>query len=244
MKATLEKLAIGETLSRSESNVAMEQFISGDVLEVQLASFLSLLRSRPVTLDELSGFHDVLAERQIKVDLGDETTIDLCGTGGDGKGTFNISTLSSFIVAGAGGRVVKHGNYGLSSLCGSSTVLEELGIPLTADVDVLKRSLERASIAILHAPLFQPALKVVAPLRRTLGIRTIFNLLGPILNPARPICQVIGCTNQAVLRMYSYFLMRQGKDFAVVSSEDGYDEVSLTAPFRMRTGRSERHYSP
>jgi anthranilate phosphoribosyltransferase len=232
MKQLLNTLVAGRTLSESDARNLATKIVSSEISPVQSAASLALLASRSLSTSEIAGFRDVVFEHRTPVDLGTDETIDVCGTGGDHKNTFNISTIASFIVAGAGVKVAKHGNYGISSLCGSSTVLEKLGVQFTADSSVLKRQLEECSICYLHAPLFHPVLKQIAPLRRDLGIRTIFNLLGPLLNPASPKYQLIGVPDYNTLSLFRDYLADNAeKRFFVVSSKDGYDEVSLTDDF-------------
>lgn len=244
MREILERLIQGEKLSRNEAQVLLHSIVTQDTLPVQLGALLALFRTRPLTVDELHGFRDALFELRVPLDLGTRDVIDVCGTGGDLKGSFNISTTTAFVVAGAGKKVAKHGNYSLSSLCGSSNVLEHLGVALTADANVLKRCLDEAGICFIHAPLFQPALKRVAPVRRELGIRTFFNILGPLLNPVSPKFQLIGTATRETLLLYGYYLERTDISFAVAHSPDGYDEVSLTGPFYIRTREEERVYDP
>lgn len=195
---------------------------------------------RAISEHELQGFVDALLDLCIPVDLDGLPTIDLCGTGGDGKNTFNISTLSSFVVAGAGYKVTKHGNYGVSSKCGSSDLLETLGYKFTNDVDVLRRQLDKSNICFLHAPMFHPAMKSVAPIRKQLGVKTFFNMLGPLVNPARPKYQMAGVFNLELARLYAYLFQQQpDKRFSVIHAMDGYDEISLTGSFKMKTQNSD-----
>jgi anthranilate phosphoribosyltransferase len=195
----------------------------------QTAAFLTVYMMRSVTTEELEGFRDALLELCHAVDLSDYEPIDLCGTGGDGKNTFNISTLASFVTAGAGVPVAKHGNYGVSSTCGSSNVLEFLGIRFSREEDFLRRCMEEAGICILHAPLFHPAMKQVAPIRRELGVKTFFNMLGPMVNPAFPKYQMVGVFNLELARMYGYLYQNTDKTFSILHGLDGYDEISLTS---------------
>ena len=194
---------------------------------------------RPITVEELKGFRDALLELCIPVDLSAYNAIDLCGTGGDGKDTFNISTLSSFVTAGAGIKVSKHGNYGVSSACGSSNVLEHLGIKFTNDVDFLERAIDQAGICILHAPLFHPAMKNVAPIRRELGVKTFFNMLGPMVNPSFPKNQMVGVFNLELARMYGYLYQNTDKNYTILHALDGYDEISLTSDAKAIQNKSE-----
>jgi len=249
MKVVLESLLSGDLLSADQAEELMGMLVSEETDTVHAAACLGLLQSRPLSVHEVLGFRAALSARGKKVDLTttleiDEPLIDLCGTGGDRKGAFNISTLAAFVVAGAGVKVAKHGNYGLSSLCGSSTALEHLGVAFTADEATLQEALAHAGIVCLHAPLFQPALKQIAPLRKSLGIRTVFNLLGPLLNPASPSHQLVGVATPDVLRLYSYVLERTKTRYAVVYTEDGYDEISLTGASRIRTDHGEHRYLP
>ena len=199
---------------------------------------------RSITIEELRGFRDALLELCIPVDLDGLNTIDLCGTGGDGKDTFNISTLSSFVTAGAGVKVTKHGNYGVSSACGSSNVMEYLGIKFTNDIDFLKRSINETGICVLHAPLFHPAMKNVAPIRKALGVKTFFNMLGPMVNPAFPKNQMVGVFNLELLRLYGYLYQESDKNYAVVHALDGYDEISLTGKTKVISNSSELLFTP
>ena len=183
---------------------------------------------RSITIEELEGFRDALLDLCIAVDLSEYNPIDLCGTGGDGKDTFNISTLASFVTAGAGVHVTKHGNYGVSSSCGSSNVMEYLGIKFSNNPDFLKQSIENAGICVLHAPLFHPAMKEVAPVRRALAVKTFFNMLGPMVNPAFPKNQLVGVFNLELARMYGYLYQKTNKNFTILHAIDGYDEIALT----------------
>ena len=199
---------------------------------------------RSVTIEELEGFRDALLELCLAVDLSDYDPIDLCGTGGDGKDTFNISTLASFVTAGAGIHVTKHGNYGVSSKCGSSNVMEFLGIKFSNDPDFLKKSIEEAGICVLHAPLFHPAMKNVAPIRRELAVKTFFNMLGPMVNPAFPKNQMVGVFNLELARMYGYLYQNTDKNFTVLHALDGYDEISLTGATKLISNASESMLTP
>ena len=199
---------------------------------------------RSITVNELQGFRDALLELCLAVDLQTYDPIDLCGTGGDGKDTFNISTLSSFITAGAGVAVAKHGNYGVSSACGSSNILEALGVKFSNDKDHLKRAMETANICVLHAPLFHPAMKNVAPIRKALGIKTFFNMLGPMVNPSFPKHQMVGVFNLELLRLYNYLYQKTDKNYSIVHDLGGYDELSLTNNAKIATNHSELLFSP
>ena len=244
IKQTLKYLFEYKTLGREQAreillNIAKEQFNHSEMV-----AFLSVYMMRPITVEELSGFMDALKELGTKVDLRGVETIDLCGTGGDGKNTFNISTLSSFVVAGAGIKVAKHGNYGVSSNCGSSNVLESLGYRFTADQEILNRQLDQANICFLHAPLFNQAMKVVAPIRKELGIKTFFNMLGPLVNPANPKNQMSGVYNLELGRLYNYLFQQTDKRYAIVHALDGYDEVSLTGAFKIFSNQGEQIIQP
>jgi len=195
---------------------------------------------RSITIEELQGFTDALQELWVPVDLAGYDTIDIVGTGGDGKDTFNISTLSCFIVAGTGNKVSKHGNYGASSISGASNVMEQLGYKFKNNTDALKKEVETANICFLHAPLFHPALKIVGPIRKNLGLRTFFNMLGPMVNPASPKYQLVGVYNLEMARIYNYLLQQTGKAFTIIHSLDGYDEISLTGDTKVITNKGEK----
>jgi len=210
----------------------------------QIVSFLTVYMMRSISLEELEGFRSALLELCIAIDLSEFDTIDLCGTGGDGKDTFNISTLSSFVTAGAGVKVTKHGNYGVSSGCGSSNVLEALGVKFSNDPDFLKRCVDQAGICILHAPLFHPAMKNVAPVRRELGVKTFFNMLGPLVNPAFPKNQLTGVFNLELARLYHYLFQKTDTNFTILYALDGYDEISLTGPTKAFSKNSEGILTP
>lgn len=240
MKSQLEDLVDGRKLSVDEARELVHAVLHDGTSAAHLAAFLTLFRMRGVSVDELDGFAQALLELATPVDLAPHEVLDVCGTGGDNRGTFNISTVTAFVLAGAGYRVAKHGNYAVSSACGSSNVLEELGVPLASDRDTLLRTLERSNVCFIHAPLFHPALKKAAPVRRELGFRTVFNMLGPLINPARPMCQVNGVYDRQVLRLYGAILRRRGIRFAALLSGDGHDEVTLTAPLSVVTNRGEK----
>lgn len=244
MKDILNQLFKNQTLSRNDAKQVLLKITHGDYNTSQIVAFLTVFQLRNVTLDELTGFRDALLELCIPVDLSDFETIDLCGTGGDGKDTFNISTLASFVVAGTGAKVAKHGNYGVSSTCGSSNILEYFGYEFSANQDKLKRELDKANICFLHAPKFNPAMKNIAPIRRELGIKTFFNMLGPMVNPASPNNQLIGVFNNELGRIYNYIYQNLNKNYAIVHSLDGYDEVSLTGDFKLLTQQLDSVISP
>jgi anthranilate phosphoribosyltransferase len=198
---------------------------------------------RSIKTEELEGFRDAMLELCVPVKL-DVPAMDVCGTGGDGKNTFNISTLSAFVVAAAGQPVAKHGNYGVSSVSGSSNVLEYFGYQFTNDVDELKRSLDRANICFMHAPLFHPAMKNVAPIRKELGVKTFFNMLGPMVNPAFPKKQLVGVFSLELARQYGYLYQQTDKEFLILHSVDGFDEISLTGSFKFYSNSGENVMSP
>jgi len=228
MKKILNHLFENKSFSRSESQRILTAIASGEFNNSQIAAFITAFGMRNITVAELQGFRDAMLDLCVKVNLSDYELIDLCGTGGDGKDTFNISTLASFIVAGAGYKVAKHGNYGVSSGCGSSNVMEYLGYQFTADEDELKRSLDRAGICFIHAPLFNPAMKIVAPIRKDLGVKTFFNMLGPMANPAQPKNQIVGVFSLELARLYAYLYQETDKNYTIIHAVDGFDEISLT----------------
>lgn len=244
MKAILNRLIQHQQLSKEEARQMIINIADGQYNTSQIASFLTVYMMRSISLEELEGFRAALLELCIAIDLSEFDTIDLCGTGGDGKDTFNISTLSSFVTAGAGIKVTKHGNYGVSSGCGSSNVLEALGIKFSNDQDFLKRCVDQAGICILHAPLFHPAMKNVAPVRRELGVKTFFNMLGPLVNPAFPKNQLTGVFNLELARLYHYLFQKTDTNFTILYALDGYDEISLTGPTKAFSKNSERVLSP
>lgn len=216
MKAILNRLINHQKLSKEESRQMIINIADGQYNSSQIASFLTVYMMRSISLDELEGFRSALLELCILIDLDEYDTIDLCGTGGDGKDTFNISTLSSFVTAGAGVKVTKHGNYGVSSGCGSSNVLEALGVKFSNEKNFLKRCLDKAGICILHAPLFHPAMKNIAPVRRELGVKTFFNMLGPLVNPVLPKNQLTGVFNLELARLYNYLFQKTNINFTIL----------------------------
>jgi len=244
MKQLLNRLINQENISSEEAKQVLVNISNGIYNQSQTASFLTVFMMRSITLEELKGFRDALLELCIPIDLKDFNAIDLCGTGGDGKDTFNISTLSSFVTAGAGVKVSKHGNYGVSSACGSSNVMEHLGIKFSNDEDFLKHAIDKAGICVLHAPLFHPAMKNVAPIRRELGVKTFFNMLGPMVNPSFPKNQMVGVFNLELLRLYGYLYQNTGKNYSIVHALDGYDEISLTGKTKVISNHSETMFSP
>jgi len=243
MKHVLNRLINHETISAAEAKQILINISKGDYNQSQIAAFLTIFMMRTVTLEELRGFRDALLELCVPVDLAAYNPIDLCGTGGDGKDTFNISTLSSFVTAAAGVPVAKHGNYGVSSACGSSNVLESLGVKFSNDVDFLERAIATTGICVLHAPLFHPAMKNVAPIRRELGVKTFFNMLGPMVNPAFPKNQMVGVFNLELLRLYNYLYQDSDKNYSIVHDLGGYDEISLTNTVKIVSNDSEVLFS-
>lgn len=244
MKNLLNRLINHESISSEEAKKVLVNISKGEYNQSQIAAFLTVYMMRSITLEELRGFRDALLELCIPIDLKDFNAIDLCGTGGDGKDTFNISTLASFVTAGAGVNVAKHGNYGVSSACGSSNVMEYLGIKFSSDEDFLKRSIDKAGICVLHAPLFHPAMKNVAPIRRELGVKTFFNMLGPMVNPSFPKNQMVGVFNLELLRLYGYLYQNTDKNYSIVHALDGYDEISLTGQAKVISNHAETMFSP
>ena len=243
MKAILNHLFEHKTFSREESKQILTDLALGKYNNSQIAAFMTAYCMRSITVSELEGFRDAMLELCLEVDLETENLIDLCGTGGDGKDTFNISTLASFVVAGAGYKVAKHGNYGVSSGCGSSNVMEFLGYQFTSDTDKLKTSIDNSNICFLHAPLFHPAMKTVAPIRRELGVKTFFNMLGPLVNPAKPANQLVGVFNLELARVYAYLYQKSNKNYTILNALDGYDEVSLTCDFKTFSAEGEKIHS-
>ena len=243
MKDIINKLSSHNTLSKDEAKEVLLNISKGKYNNSHISSFLTIFMMRNITLEELQGFKEALLELCIKIDLSDYNTIDLCGTGGDNKDTFNISTLSAFVTAGAKVNVSKHGNYGVSSSCGSSNVLEFLGIKFSNEKDFLKKSIEKSGICILHAPLFHPAMKNVAPIRKELGLKTFFNILWPLVNPSFPKNQIVGVFNLEVARLYSYLFQKTNKNYAIIHSLDGYDEISLTGNVKIITRNEENIFS-
>ncbi len=244
MKHILNRLINQESISSEEAKQVLVNISKGDYNQSQIASFLTVYMMRSITIEELQGFRDALLELCVHVELDEYNGIDLCGTGGDGKDTFNISTLASFVTAGAGVNVTKHGNYGVSSACGSSNVLEHLGVKFTSDIDFLKKSLDTAGICIMHAPLFHPAMKNVAPIRKDLGVKTFFNMLGPMVNPAFPKNQMVGVFSLELLRLYGYLYQNTDKNYTILHALDGYDEISLTGPTKVVKNSSEQMLNP
>ncbi|RMG84908.1 MAG: anthranilate phosphoribosyltransferase [Bacteroidetes bacterium] len=244
MKKILSRLYQHETLTRDEAREVLVRMSAGEMNAAQMASFMTVYLMRNITVPEIEGFRDALLEMRVPIDLGGIESIDIVGTGGDGKNTFNISTCAAIVVAGAGYKVTKHGNNSASSVSGSSNVLQHFGYVFSADPDTLLRQLERSNFCFFHAPFFHPAMKAVAPVRRELGVKTFFNMLGPLVNPARPTHQLFGTFSLELSRLYQYILQESGQSFAVVYALDGYDEISLTGDVKVRTPNGESLLSP
>ena len=244
MNRILQNLFEHKSLSREEACDIMLNIADGKYNDNQLSAFMTVFLMRSITPAELTGFRDAILQRRVAVDFGETRAIDIVGTGGDGKNTFNISTASCFVVAGAGRKVVKHGNYGASSVSGASNVLEQHGVKFSADPERLALSLEKSGVSFMHAPFFSPALKSVGPVRRSLRMRTFFNMLGPLVNPTLPKNQLLGVYNLKLLRLYRYIAQNEGINCTIVHSLDGYDEISLTSPFKVATNTSERVLTP
>lgn len=244
MRHIISHLTAHKTLSSEEARQILSDIAKGKYSEVEMASFLTIFLMRSVTVEELTGFRDALLEHCLRIDLDQENLIDLCGTGGDAKDTFNISTLASFVTAGAGAKVAKHGNYSVSSSCGSSNILEHFDYQFTNNQDNLRKQVAEAGICFLHAPLFNPAMKNVAPVRRQLRVKTFFNMLGPMVNPAFPNKQLVGVFSLELARLYGYIYQKSNKDFVILHSLDGYDEISLTGAFKSITNTGEQLLHP
>ena len=244
MKELLNRLINHETISKEEAKQALFNISNGEYNESQIAAFLTVYMMRSVTIAELEGFRDALLELCVAIDLSAYNPIDLCGTGGDGKNTFNISTTASFVTAGAGVHVAKHGNYGVSSVSGSSNAMEHLGIRFSNNADFLEKCIDKAGICVLHAPLFHPAMKKVAPIRKSLAVKTFFNMLGPMVNPAFPKNQLVGVFNLELARMYGYLYQNTDKNFSILYALDGYDEISLTSDTKIISNQTESMLKP
>jgi len=244
MKKILQYLFEHKTLSREEARQVLIDISNGQYNEAEITAFITVFLMRSITIPELGGFRDALLELCRKVDLGSTPVMDIVGTGGDGKNTFNISTLACFIVAGTGQKVAKHGNYGATTISGASNVMEKMGYKFKTENDALKKEVEEANICFLHAPVFHPALKVVAPIRKNLGVRTFFNMLGPMVNPASPAFQLVGVYNLEMARIYNYLLQQTEAAFTIIHGLDGYDEISLTNDTKVITAGGEKIYTP
>ena len=243
MKEILAHLFEYKSFSRKEAYDILTNIATGKYDTHQIAAFMTIYGMRSIRVEELGGFRDAMYDLCHKLDFNGYDLIDMCGTGGDGKNTFNISTLASFVVAGAGYKVAKHGNVGVSSGCGSSNVMESLGYTFSADKDILQKQLEEANICFLHAPLFHPAMKTVAPIRRALGVKTFFNMLGPLTNPANPKFQSVGVFSLELARLYAYLYQQTEKQYSIIHSLDGYDEISLTGDFKIINNAGENYYT-
>lgn len=243
MKEILNELIGYRSLDKATARQVLMDLASDKYNASQMSAFITVYMMRAITIDELEGFRDAMLELCIPVET-DLPVIDVCGTGGDGKNTFNISTLSSFVVAAAGQPVAKHGNYGVSSVSGSSNVMEHFGYQFSNDLTKLNKELEQANIFFMHAPLFHPAMKNIAPIRKELGVKTFFNMLGPMVNPARPPRQLVGVFSLEMARQYGYLYQQGKKDYVILHDLNGYDEVSLTGPFKMFTNLGEDQLEP
>ncbi|MCD8043902.1 MAG: anthranilate phosphoribosyltransferase [Tannerellaceae bacterium] len=244
MKDILYRLFEHQFLGKEEAKEILQNIAEGKYNDCQISSLITVFLMRNISVEELTGFREALLEMRVPVDLSEYKVIDIVGTGGDGKNTFNISTAACFAVAGAGYPVVKHGNYGATSVSGASNVMEQHGIVFSKDISKLRESMDKCNMAYLHAPLFNPALKAVAPVRKSLAVRTFFNMLGPLVNPVIPTYQLLGVYNLPLLRLYSYTYQESGTRFGVVHSLDGYDEISLTSEFKVSMPEMEKIYTP
>lgn len=244
MKKILQYLFEHKTLSREQARDVLTRIARGEYNESEMTAFITVFLMRSIVIEELQGFRDALLDLCVRVDLNGHEAIDIVGTGGDGKNTFNISTLACFIVAGTGQKVAKHGNYGASSISGASNVMEQLGYKFKNDTDRLRKEVEAAGICFLHAPLFHPALKTVGPIRKNLGVRTFFNMLGPMVNPAAPATQLVGVYNLEMARIYNYLLQQIEGRFTIIHSLDGYDEISLTGDTKVINNGGEKIMTP
>jgi anthranilate phosphoribosyltransferase len=232
MRKILNYLFNHRTLNRQEAEELLINIASNKYSESEIAAFITVYLMRSITVEELSGFRDAMLNLCLRIDLSDFDTIDVCGTGGDGKDTFNISTLTTFVLAGTGIKVAKHGNYAVTSACGSSNILEHFGYKFSVDEDKLRREIDKAGVCFLHAPLFNPAMKTVVPVRRALKVKTFFNMLGPMVNPSFPRKQMIGVYSLELARLYNYLYQMSDIQYTIIHSLDGYDEVSLTDGFK------------
>lgn len=244
MKEVLNKMLNHEELSRTETRDIIVGITKDEFPTEQITALLTGLQMRGVTVDELLGFRDGILATGVKALLDCDKYIDVVGTGGDRKNTFNISTTSCFVIAGAGYKVAKHGNYAATSVSGASNVIHHHGVKFTADIDKLNRSINEAGIVYLHAQLFASAMKFVGPIRKALQFPTVFNLLGPLVNPSQPKAQLLGVANLDQMRLYRQVYQKLGIDYGIVNSIDGYDEISLTGDFKVATNNYERVFSP
>lgn len=244
MKEILNRMLNHEELSREEMKEILVGITKSEFPQEQITALLTALQMRGVTVDELLGFRDGILETGVPVPLECDRYIDVVGTGGDRKNTFNISTTACFVIAGAGYKVAKHGNYSATSISGASNVIANHGIKFSDDIGQLNRSLNEAGIVYLHAQLFARAMKFVGPIRKALQFPTVFNLLGPIVNPSRPQCQLLGVATLDQMRLYRHVYEKIGIDYGIVNSMDGYDEISLTGDFKVTTNNYERIFHP
>lgn len=244
MKKILEFLFSHKSLNREKAKEVLLNIGKSVYNEQEITAFMTVYLMRTVTIDELLGFRDALLELCVPIDLGGMNVMDIVGTGGDGKNTFNISTLACFIVAGTGRKIAKHGNYGASSVSGASNVMELLGYQFSNNVDTLRKQLDQANFCFMHAPMFHPALKVVGPIRKNLGMRTFFNMLGPMVNPVRPAYSLVGVYSLEMARIYTYLLQQMGGRFTIIHALDGYDEISLTADTKVISNSGESIMTP
>lgn len=244
MKDILNQLIEYKSLDKGTAKEILINLAQGKYNQSQVAAFLTVYLMRSITVEELEGFRDAMLDLCVPVEIPEYDAIDLCGTGGDGKNTFNISTLSSFIVAAAGQNVAKHGNNGVSSVSGSSNLMAHFGYQFTNDIDKIKKSLDTCGLCFLHAPLFHPAMKNVAPIRRDLGVKTFFNMLGPMVNPSFPKKQLVGVFSLELARLYGYLYQKTDKHFVILHALDGYDEISLTGSFKKISNGKEEILAP
>ena len=244
MKEILNQLIEYKSLDKSTATEVLTKLAKGEYNQSQVAAFLTVYLMRSITVEELEGFRDAMLDLCVPVDIPEYDAIDLCGTGGDGKNTFNISTLSSFIVAAAGQNVAKHGNNGVSSVSGSSNLMAHFGYEFTNDIGKIKKSLDACGLCFLHAPLFHPAMKNVAPIRKDLGVKTFFNMLGPMVNPSFPKKQLVGVFSLELARLYGYLYQKTDKHFVILHALDGYDEISLTGSFKKISNGKEEIVAP
>ena len=244
MKKILNHLFEHKNLTRLEAKQVLIDIGNGAFNEHELSAFMTVYLMRSITMPELLGFRDALLDLCIPIDMEDRPVMDIVGTGGDGKNTFNISTLSCFIVAGAGQPVAKHGSYGASSISGASNLMDFIGYKFKNDQNTLRKEIDETNMCFLHAPIFHPALKIVAPIRKNLRVRTFFNMLGPMVNPVSPTYQLVGVYNLEMARIYNYLLQSFGKKFMIINSLDGYDEISLTSDAKIITEKGEKVMSP
>lgn len=244
MKDILNQLIAHRTLTKDQAREVLKNLATGSYHVSQVAAFMTVYLMRSITVEELSGFREAMLELCIPVEIPEYDAMDLCGTGGDGKDTFNISTLASFVVAGAGQHVAKHGNTGVSSICGSSNLMSYFGYEFTDEIGKIRKGLDEAGICFLHAPLFHPAMKNVAPIRKELGVKTFFNMLGPMVNPSFPSKQLVGVFSLELARLYGYLYQEMEGRFSILHALDGYDEISLTGPFKMISNNGEKLMYP